>query len=113
MEKIRTDESTWSLESGVLVLTLDKLKKTWWDSVVLVGDDKIDTTLVDLRRSIEQYDESMQGALRKILVEQWQERLGQPTSDEILSKVPQIPPLPKGVEYIGKSTLEKHAKGPS
>jgi HSP20 family molecular chaperone IbpA len=112
VEKIRTDESTWSLESGVLVLTLDKLKKTWWDTV-LVGDDKIDTTLVDSRRHIDQYDESTQGALRKILFDQRQERLGQPTSDEIRGKVPQIPPLPKGVEYIDKSTLENHAKGPS
>lgn len=122
VEKIRIDESTWSLEGGVLVLTLDKPKKTWWDTV-LIGDEKIDTTLVDSRRRIDEYDESTQGALRKILFDQRQEQLGQPTSDEILGKVPQIPPLPKGVEYIDKSTplpegveyidkstLEKHAK---
>jgi HSP20 family molecular chaperone IbpA len=112
VEKIRTDESTWSLESGVLVLTLEKLKKNWWDTV-LVGDNKIDTTLVDSRRHINEYDESTQGALRKILFDQRQEQLGQPTSDDIQGKVPQIPPLPKGVEYIDKATLENYAKGPS
>ena len=109
VEKIRIDESTWSLEGGVLLLTLDKLKKTWWDTV-LIGDEKIDTTLVDSRRRIDEYDESTQGAIRKILFDQRQEQMGLPTSDEILGKVPQIPSLPKGVEYIDKATLEKHAK---
>jgi HSP20 family molecular chaperone IbpA len=108
-ENIRIDESTWSLEGGVLLLTLDKLKKTWWDTV-LIGDEKIDTTLFDSRRRIDEYDESTQGALRKILFDQRQEQMGLPTSDEILGKVSKIPPLPKGVEYIDKSTLENHAK---
>jgi hypothetical protein len=108
-ENIRIDESTWSLEGGVLLLTLDKLKKTWWDTV-LIGDEKIDTTLVDSRRRIDEYDESTQGALRKILFDQRQEQMGLPTSDEILGKVSKIPPLPKGVDFIDKLTLEKHAK---
>ena len=106
VEKIRTDESTWSLEGGVLVLTLDKLKKTWWETV-LVGDDKIDTTLVDSRRRIDEYDSSTQAAIRNILFDQRQERLGLPTSKEIAGTTP---PLPKGVEYIDKSTLDKHEK---
>jgi hypothetical protein len=92
-----------------LLLTLDKLKKTWWDTV-LIGDEKIDTTLVDSRRRIDEYDESTQGALRKILFDQRQEQMGLPTLDEILGKVSKIPPLPKGVDFIDKLTLEKHAK---
>ena len=102
VEKIRTDESTWSLEGGVLVLTLDKLKKTWWETVI-VGDDKIDTTLVDSRRRIDEYDGATQTAIRKIMFDQRQERLGLPTSDEMNEGT-----LPKGVEYITKDTLDKH-----
>uniref|UniRef100_A0A7S4QFH4 CS domain-containing protein n=1 Tax=Ditylum brightwellii TaxID=49249 RepID=A0A7S4QFH4_9STRA len=104
VEKIRTDESTWSLEGGALVLTLDKVKKTWWETV-LIGDEKIDTTLVDSTRKIGEYDDATQGAIRKILFDQRQERLGLPTSDEILGKK-LIPPLPPGVEYIDKETLD-------
>lgn len=103
VEKIRTDESTWSLEGGVLVLTLDKLKKTWWETV-LVGDDKIDTTLVDSRRRIDEYDGSTQATIRKIMFDQRQERLGLPTSEEMEGK------LPKGVEYIDSATLDKRER---
>jgi len=103
VDKIRTDESTWSLEGGVLVLTLDKLKKTWWETV-LVGDNKIDTTLVDSRRRIDEYDGATQAAIRKIMFDQRQERLGLPTSDEIQGT------LPKGVEYIDNATLDRYEK---
>ena len=103
VEKIRTDESTWSLEGGVLVLTLNKLKKTWWDTV-LVGDDKIDTTLVDSRRHISEYDGATQAAIRRIMFDQRQERLGLSTSDEIERA------LPEGVEYIDSAKLDRHEK---
>jgi hypothetical protein len=63
-ENIRIDESTWSLEGGVLLWTLDKLKMTWWDTV-LIGDEKIDTTLVDSRRHIDEYDESLTNPRRE------------------------------------------------
>ena len=33
-----------------------------------------------------------------------QERMGLPSSDEILGKKPSIPTLPAGVEYIDKKT---------
>lgn len=108
-EAIQTDESTWSLEGEALLLILQKVKKTWWENV-LEKDDKIDTTLVDSRRHIESYDESTQGAIRKILFDQRQQRLGLPTSDQILRQAgaDPIPPLPPGVEYIDKATLDKH-----
>ena len=105
-ERIYPDESTWTLEGGALLLTLDKVKKTWWDAV-LKGDDKIDTSLIDSKRKIAEYDESTQGAIRKIIFDQNQEQLGLPTSDEIMGTKPKIPPLPPGVEYIDKSTFEK------
>jgi len=41
-EAVRTDESMWTLESddgrfNTIVITLDKVKPTWWSCVVQVG----------------------------------------------------------------------------
>ena len=104
-EKIRMDDSTWSLEGGVLLLTLEKVVKTWWKTV-LEGDDEIDTDMVDSTRHISSYEEQTQGMIRKCLFDQRQERMGLPSSDEILGKKPSIPSLPAGVEYIDKKTLD-------
>lgn len=104
--KIRTDESTWSLEGGVVVVTLDKLQKTWWETVI-VDDEKIDTSLVDSTRKINTYDESTQAMIRKIIFDQNQERRGLPTSEKIMEEQQEIPKLPPGVEYIGKETMDK------
>lgn len=113
VERIRPEESTWTIESNALLLTLEKVKKTWW-ATVLVGDDEIDTHLIDSTRKISDYDESTQGALRKIMFDQNQQRLGLPTSDEILGKrhpsssiVPCPASLPPGVEYIDSETLKQ------
>jgi HSP20 family molecular chaperone IbpA len=107
-DRIKPDESTWSIEGGVLLLTLQKARKTWWECV-LVGDPPIDTSLVDSRRRIDEYDDSTQGAIRRILFDQRQQRLGKPTSDQIMREqgINPIPPLPPGVEFIDKDTLDR------
>lgn len=65
--------------------------------------------LLDSKRNISEYDEATQGAIRKILFDQQQQRQGLPTSDEILGVKPKIPSkLPGGVEYIDSETLDKH-----
>lgn len=113
--RIQVEESTWSLEGGVILLVLQKSTKKWWSNV-LEGDSEIDTTLVDSRRRIDEYDDSTQGMIRRIIFDQDQERLGKPTSDEILHESrasvqqPLIPPMPPGVEYIDKSTFEKNTR---
>jgi hypothetical protein len=52
---IRTDESLWNLDSetSTVVLTLDKVQKTWWESVVK-GDPKIDCSKVDSTMKIDE-----------------------------------------------------------
>jgi hypothetical protein len=102
-EHIRPDESTWYLEDGVLVICLEKVRPKFWD-LVFVGDEKIDTTLIDSKRHIDEYDQETQGMIRKILFDIRQERLGLPTSDEIQGK------MPPGVEYIDKRALDRHYK---
>jgi hypothetical protein len=92
----------------VLVLVLYKHNKTFWETVIK-GHDKIDTSLVDSTRHINEYDESTQAQLRKVIFDQTQSRKGLPTSDEILGVKPIIPPLPPGVEYIDQQTLDNAA----
>jgi hypothetical protein len=103
------DESTWTLEGGVMVIQLYKQVKNFWKTVVQ-GDDEIDTTLVDSRRRINEYDESTQAQIRKIMFDQNQARKGLPVSDPepaVPGAKSKIPPLPDGVEYIDQDILDE------
>jgi HSP20 family molecular chaperone IbpA len=107
-EKIRVDESTWTLENGVMMLGLNKSAKKFWRTV-LTGDEAIDTELVDSRTHISDYDDATQAQFRKIIFDQTQYHLDLPYSDEILGKqknADMIPNLPPGVECIDKKTLD-------
>ena len=107
VDKIRPDDSSWTVEGGVVIVTLEKSKPTFWKTV-LEGDEEIDTELVDNRRHIDEYDDATQAKIRKIIFDQEQYHKGGPTSDEILGeKSTTIPPLPPGVEYIDKKKLDE------
>ena len=105
-ESIDPGESTWSLEGGVVVLVLYKKEKKFWETI-LQGDSKIDTSMVDSRRNIREYDETTQAQIRKMIFDQNQAQKGLPTSDEITGTKPPIPPLPPGVEYINQEKLDQ------
>ena len=82
--KVKTD-SMWTIDDRkTVVITLDKCVETWWASVVK-GDPEIDTQKVDSTKKVSDYDEETQGAIRKIMFDQNQKRLGLPTSDEMQS----------------------------
>jgi hypothetical protein len=106
VDKVRADESSWSVEGGVVIVTLEKLKQTFWKTV-LEGDEEIDTELVDNRRHIDEYDHATQAKIRRIIFDQEQYHKGGPTSDDILGEKSGIPPLPPGVEYIDKKKLDE------
>jgi N-terminal conserved domain of Nudc./CS domain len=109
-QRIVPSESTWTLEGSVLLISLYKQVKTFWDTV-LVGDAKIDATLVDSRRNVHSYDEITQAHIRKILFDQQQSAQGLPTSSELSGVQPMvIPPLPSGVEYIDQTILDSKMK---
>ncbi|KAG5186928.1 nuclear migration protein nudC-like protein [Tribonema minus] len=76
--------SLWNLDSddGVLVVTLEKVAKTWW-ACALEGHPEIDTSKVDSTCKVGDYDEDTQAAIRKIMFDQKQKRMGLPTSDEL------------------------------
>jgi hypothetical protein len=108
---IDPNESTWSLEGGVVQVILYKTVPTFW-SHVIQGDAEIDTDLVDNRRNIHSYDDATQAKLRQVMFDQAQLAKGLPTSDQLLQKgkngpLPVIPPLPPGVEYINQEVLDK------
>jgi hypothetical protein len=125
--RIRPSESTWTLETttspghptqqiSTLQLILDKAIKTWWEAVISGDNPVIDTTMVDSTRHIGTYDEETQAEIRRIMFDQRQERLGLPTSQQIMFEdLPALPSgeklkgaalLPSGVEYIDSETLE-------
>jgi hypothetical protein len=109
-DKCVPDESTWTLEGGVMVIQLYKQLRTFWKTIVQ-GDDEIDTTLVDSRRKIAEYDESTQAEIRKIMFDQNQARKGLPVSPPAVPGAKAtIPPLPDGVEYIDQDILNEKTK---
>ncbi len=140
VDAILVDESSWTLEGGIMSITLDKKAKKFWTAVMEedIEKHKIDTELVDSRRRIDEYDDATQAHFRKMIFDQNQYHLGGPTADEILGKakkasnIPGLPPgvkytdknsksadshksetpeLPPGVEYIDKKTLDEAEKG--
>jgi hypothetical protein len=110
VERIQPSESSWTLEDGgILTLLLYKQRPMIWKRV-LQGDPEIDTTLVDNRRHIAEYDESTQAQIRKIMFDQQQARQGLPSSDQLAGIQPTIPTtLPPGVEYINQAKLDEFA----
>ena len=79
------DDSFWTLnlddKDPIIVINLEKRNETWWKSI-LEGEPEIDTTKVDSTKKISEYDETTQGAIRKIMYDQAQKRKGLLTSDE-------------------------------
>jgi hypothetical protein len=102
-EAIRVDESMWTLNIAAnsipqVVITLDKGRKTWWKHIIQ-GHPEIDTNKVDSSQKIDEYDDSTQAAIRKIMFDQKQKALGLQTSEEIekeslLQKALGIPGVP-------------------
>jgi len=81
-ERIKVEESMWTLSDGKLVLTLEKDRHTWW-KCLLLGDPEIDTSKVESTKKVHEYDGETQGVLRKIVFDQNQKAQGKPTSDQI------------------------------
>jgi len=85
-ERVRTSESYWNVGEfkGQLcvVVYIEKERECWWKSAVH-GHGEIDTTQVDSTRDLYDYDGETQGAIRKIMFDQHQKRMGKPTSEEM------------------------------
>lgn len=82
-ERIHPGDSTWILEDMQrITLNFEKQRETWW-KCVLLGDAEIDTTKVESKKRIDEYDPETQGSIRKLLFDENQKRHGLLTSDEM------------------------------
>lgn len=80
--RINPTESTWMIEDNAsVILSLEKAVATWWSSL-LAGESEIDTSKIESTKRIDEYDEETQAAIRKIMFDENQKRLGLLTSDE-------------------------------
>jgi len=68
-DKVKAEDSTWSLDGASIIFSLEKGQENIWKSV-LKGDEEIDATKVDNSKKLEEFDNETQAALRKIMVDQ-------------------------------------------
>ena len=74
--RIKADESLWTLEKGLLTLTLRKVESGWWRCVTDVeGHTKIDTSLCRGPDMLTDYDDGEQAELRDFFDRQLSRRL--------------------------------------
>lgn len=58
-DRIKADDSTWSLDGPSIILNLEKAQENIWKTV-LKGDEEIDATKVDNSKPIDQFDSETQ-----------------------------------------------------
>lgn len=81
-EKIKADESNWSLEDNKnLILFIEKAQEVIWKSA-FKGHKEIDTKKVDNSKRIDEFDNDTQAALNKIVYEQNRKKNGLLTTEE-------------------------------
>jgi hypothetical protein len=81
-EKIKADESNWSLEDNKnIILFIEKAQEVIWKSA-FKGHKEIDTKKVDNSKRIDEFDNDTQAALNKIVYEQNRKKNGLLTTEE-------------------------------
>jgi len=58
-ERIKADDSTWSVDDDSLIFNLEKANENIWKTV-LKGDQEIDATKVDNSKPIDSFDSETQ-----------------------------------------------------
>ncbi|WOO82367.1 Nuclear movement protein nudC [Vanrija pseudolonga] len=87
-EDIAKDDSSWTIDSGVLTFELEKFSAhinshRWWPHV-LTKDPKIDTTKIQPENTkLSDLDGETRAMVEKMMHDNKQKQLGEPTSDEL------------------------------
>ncbi|GMK54957.1 hypothetical protein CspeluHIS016_0200130 [Cutaneotrichosporon spelunceum] len=87
-EDIAKDDSSWTIDDGVLTFELEKMSAhigshRWWPHV-LTHDPRIDTTKIQPENSkLSDLDGETRAMVEKMMFDNQQRQAGKPTSDEI------------------------------
>ncbi|CDU20614.1 hypothetical protein YYC_01408 [Plasmodium yoelii 17X] len=69
-EEVNKQECVWNIEDKKkIIIFLEKKKENWW-SYVIKGDPEIDTTKIESKKNLTDFDEKTQGEIRKMLYKQ-------------------------------------------
>ncbi|KAI5449693.1 hypothetical protein NCC49_004154 [Naganishia albida] len=85
--EIKEEDSTWSIDDGILYIELDKLSSRtstpqWWPHI-LTHHPRIDTTkLAPENSKLSDLDGETRGMVEKMMFDNQQKQMGKPTSDE-------------------------------
>ncbi|ANQ10186.1 CS protein [Plasmodium coatneyi] len=82
-EEVNKQECMWNIEDKKkLIIFLEKKRENWWPCVIM-GDPEIDTSKIESKKNLTDFDEKTQGEIRKFLHQQKIKNEGAKSPEEL------------------------------